>query len=97
MHYIFHYLDFLRDFCSLSESISWVDYMRIALVFFQNIECATYALETQYKLNTKYQVPNAKCQMPSAKYQLTEVKFFGWEWKVLKEVTDYCLQRGRCG
>ena len=37
---------FLRDFCSLSESISWVDYMRIALVFFQNIECATYALET---------------------------------------------------
>ena len=46
MHYIFHYLDFLRDYCSLSESISWVDYMRIALVFFQNIECATYALET---------------------------------------------------
>merc|ERR1719490_508425 len=30
---------FLRDFCSLSESISWVDYMRIALVVFQNIEC----------------------------------------------------------
>jgi hypothetical protein len=49
---------FLRDFCSLSESISWVDYMRIALVFFQNIERATYALETQFKLNTKCQVPN---------------------------------------
>ena len=65
VHYIFHYLDFLRDFCSLSESMGWVDYMRIALVVFQNIERATYALETQFKLNTKCQVPNTNWQKSS--------------------------------